>query len=47
METKLKAEEILRYCMEYLGNGEIPKNFGESKKDKGMIKEIEFIIDND
>jgi len=47
MKTKLKAEEILRYCIEYLGNGEIPRDFGESKRDKEMIKEIAFLIDTD
>jgi len=41
-QTKLKAEEILNYCLEWLNADEQVNK----KQYKEMIKEICFIIDN-
>lgn len=51
METKLKAKEILEYCLEYLGTPN-PENleiheFEETKLYKEMLKQIGFMIDTD
>jgi len=51
METKLKAEEILDYCLDYLGTP-TPKSletheFKKTKLYKDMIKEIIFMIETD
>ena len=40
-----QAKEILEYCITYLGNGEIPKDFKTNKKYKDMVKEIDFIAE--
>ena len=49
MEEKLKAEEILDYCISYLSNfdGLETKEFKESRSYKEMLKEIEFMLDTD
>jgi len=48
METELKAQEILDYCMDYLGVDELcDDNFKDTKRYKEMVKEIEFMIDTD
>ncbi len=47
METKEKAKEILLYCIEYLGNGEIPNNIEGNQLYKEMLREISFMIDGD
>jgi len=51
MESKLKAKEILDYCIEYLGTPN-PENletheFEKTKRYKEMAKEIEFMLDTD
>ena len=50
METKLKAKEILDYCINYLGTP-APEflethEFEKTKRYKDMVKEISFLIDN-
>ena len=47
METKLKATEILAYCMDYLGSYTSNEEFRKTKLYKEMLKEIEFLIDTD
>jgi hypothetical protein len=49
MKTKLKAKEILDYCISYLSNfdGLETKQFQKKKRYKDMIKEIEFMINTD
>ena len=47
METKYKAEEILQYCMDYLGTYTTDRKFKKTKLYKEMLKEIEFMIDTD
>lgn len=49
METKLKAKEILDYCLSALGINVNDNAFLGLKKQtyKNMLKEITFMIDND
>lgn len=42
METKLKAKDIYNYFLDYFN----PDFFISEEKKKEMIKEIEFMIDN-
>jgi hypothetical protein len=53
MNDKLKAKEILDYCIDYLLDGgqtldaEFPKNKKEVKLYKEMLKEINFMLTTD
>lgn len=46
IENKLKAKEILDYCVSYLSSfdGEETKDFQKTTRYKQMVKEIEFMI---
>lgn len=48
-KDKLKAKEILDYCLEYLGTPEHTEihEFQKTKLYKDMLKEIEFMINTD
>ncbi|GAG21063.1 unnamed protein product [marine sediment metagenome] len=49
METKLKAKEILNYCMQYLIIPDCLETyeFEKTKRYKEMLKEITFLMDTD
>lgn len=49
MNNKQKAEEILNYCLDYLGKSDDLENsyFKKSIIYKEMLKEIKFILEND
>lgn len=47
MKTRLKAEQILEYCCDYLGVYTSQDKFKNTLLGKEMLKEIEFMIDTD
>jgi len=48
MDTKIKAKDILDYCISYISNFDKIETiqFQKKKRYKEMLKEIEFMIDN-